>query len=79
MFVDLLYKMSLIYYFTLYLQKTNFDIMSMLNLTYFLLNTFLKKCHFKLQTGFYSNTVFQSYTDYIVKDERSSIDMLATR
>ena len=41
MFVDLLYKMYLIFYFTLYLQKTIFDIMSMLNLTYFLLNTFL--------------------------------------
>ena len=46
MFVDLLYKMSLIY--TLYLQKAIFDIMSMLNLTHFLLNTFLKKWHFKL-------------------------------
>ena len=50
----------------------------MLNLTYFLLNTFLKKCHFKLQTSFYSNMVFQSYTNYIVNDETSSLDMLAT-
>ena len=50
-----------------------------LNLTYFLLNIFLKKkIHFELQVGFYSNTVFYSYTDYIVKDETSSIDMLAT-
>ena len=46
MFVDLLYKMSLIYYYTFYLQKTIFDIMSMLNLTYFLSNTFLKKMTF---------------------------------
>jgi len=46
MFVDLLYKMSLIYYYTLYLQKTIFDIMSLLNLTHFLLNTFLKKMSF---------------------------------
>ena len=52
--------------------------MSMLNLTYFLSNTFLKKIPFKLQTCFYSNTFFQSYTDYIVKDETSSLDMLAT-
>ena len=33
MFVDLLYKMTLIYYYTLYLQKMIFDIMIMLNLT----------------------------------------------
>ena len=46
MFVDLLYKMSLIYYYTLYLQKTIFDIMSMLKLAHFLLNTFLKKMPF---------------------------------
>ena len=47
MFVDLLYKMSLIYYYTLYLQKNPiFDIMSLLNLTHFLLNTFLKKMPF---------------------------------
>ena len=49
-----------------------------LNLTYFLLNTFLEKCHFDLQTSFYSNTVFQSYTDYIVNDETYSLNMLAT-
>ena len=52
--------------------------MFMLNLTYFLLNTFLKKCHFKLQTGFYSNMVFLSYNDYIVKSETYSLDTLNT-
>ena len=45
---------------------------------YFLLNTFVKKCHFELQTGFYSNMVFYSCTDYIVNDEIYSLDMLAT-
>ena len=53
-----------------------FDIMFLLNLTYFLLNT--KKCHFKLQTVFYSNTVLYSYFDYIVNDQTSSLDRLVT-
>ena len=50
-----------------------------LNLTHFLLNTFLKKkCHFKVQLSSYSNTVFYSYSEYIVKDETYSLDMFAT-
>ena len=49
-----------------------------LNLTDFLFNTFLKKCHFKVQLSFYSNTVFYSYSEYIVKDETYSLDMFAT-
>ena len=60
MFVGLLHKMYLIYYQTWYLQKMIFDIMFMLNLTYCLLNTFLKKMYFKLESGFYSNMVFYS-------------------
>ena len=54
--------------------------MIMLNLIYFkfMLNTFLKKWNFGLQSGFYSNTTFQSYTDYIVNDETYSLDILAT-
>ena len=35
-------------------------------------------CNFELQTGFYSNTVFQSYNDYIVNDETYSLDKIAT-
>ena len=50
----------------------------MLNLTYLLLNTFLKKIHFELQVGFYSNTVFESYTDYILNDETYTIVMIDT-
>ena len=46
MFDNLLHKMSFIYYKTPYLQKTIFDIRFMLNLTYFLLNIFLKKMPF---------------------------------
>ena len=49
-----------------------------LNLTHFLLNTFFLKCHFKVQLSFYSNTVFYSYSEYIVKDETYSLDMFAT-
>ena len=49
-----------------------------LNLTYFLLNKFLKKGHFKVQLSFYSTTVFYSYSEYIVKDETYSLDMFAT-
>ena len=35
------------------------------------------KCHFEIQVGFYSNTVFKSYTDYIVNDETYSLDKVA--
>ena len=52
--------------------------MFMLNLSYFLLNTFLKKCHFELQTAFYSNMVFKSYPDYIVNGETYILGVLAT-
>ena len=53
--------------------------MFMLNFTYLLLNTFLKKkIYFELQVGFYSNTLFQSYAVYKLNDETYSLDMLAT-
>ena len=52
--------------------------MFILNLTYFLLNTFWKKYHFEVQIAIYSNTVFYIYTDYIVNDETYSLDMLAS-
>ena len=60
-------------------KSTIFDILFTLNLKYFLLNTFLKKCHFELQIAFYSNTGFYSYSDYIVNGETYSLDMLANR
>ena len=50
--------------------------MFILNLTYFLLNKFF---HFELGMGFYTNTVLQSYTDYIGNDETNLLDKLATR
>ena len=57
---------------------TIFDIMFMLNLTYFLLNIFLFKMPIWATGGFYTNTVFYSYTDYIVNDETYSLDKLLT-
>ena len=52
--------------------------MFMLILTYFLLNTFLKKIYFELQVGFNLNTFFQSYPVYKANDETYSLDKLAT-
>ena len=50
-----------------------------LNLTHFLLNTFLKECHFELQAGFYTNMVSRAIlTTYIINDETYSLDKLAT-
>ena len=46
-------------------QKMIFDIMFMLNLTYFLLNIFLFKMPIWATGGFYTNTAFYTYTDYI--------------
>ena len=52
--------------------------MIMLNLIYFLLNIFLFKMPIWAIGGFYTNTVFYSYTDYIVNDEKYSLDKLPT-
>ena len=53
--------------------------MLILNLTYFLLNKFQKKLPFELGMGFYTNTVLQSYTDYIWNDDANLLDKLDTR
>ena len=45
-FLNLIHKMSLFFWWTSFLKKTIFDIMFMLNFTCFLLNTFLKKLPF---------------------------------
>ena len=53
--------------------------MFMLNFTYFLLNTFLKKkIYFELKVGFNLKTFFQSYAVYKANDETYSLDKLAT-
>ena len=52
--------------------------MFMLNFTYFLLNTFLKKTYFELQVGIHLNTLFQSYAAYKANDETYSLDKLPT-
>ena len=50
--------------------------MFMLNFTYFLLDTFLKKIYFELQVGFHLKTFFQSYAVYKVNNETYSLDKL---
>ena len=57
--------------------KTIFDIMFMLNFTYFMLNTFLKKKYFELQVGFNLLIHFLHYAVYKVNDETYSLDKLA--
>ena len=53
--------------------------MIILNFKYFLLNKFIGNCYFELGMGFNTNTVLQSYTDYIENDETNLLDKLAAR
>ena len=75
MFVDLLPKMLLL---DLVFTKNDFWHYVYVKFNIFSVKYIFEKSHFKLQTGFYSNTVFLSYTDYIVNGEIYSLDMLAT-
>ena len=52
--------------------------MFMLNLTNFLLNTFLEKISFWAKDRFLFKYGFLEFTDYIVHDEPYSLAMLAT-